>query len=258
MPLSSIVKQTPDDVDSSEDDVPLSSIAKKAPPKKSADDDSSSSDDEDDVPLSEMKEKLSKKRKLDLSKKQKKSSSNSNKRAKRTSSPSKKVKSTGPRKIPTQFQWSRVMALPVIAKEDLLKPQLVNHVLRRWKYCGIEWPPKGMKDKKPSSKNFLPLAGFPGVFVGVKGSVLGEIEDYRPMEGRPCFSQFILRPSKELRDLWRTGVEAQMKDLISHEGDSAPTLQLLRQELVICNKISDSKLLSADKVWDKKGKNWLK
>lgn len=130
-----------------------------------------------------------------------------------------------------------------------LKSQAVARILVRWKYC-MKMPAASSAPPTDSPKDYVALPGYPGVWVGVMGDATGKVLDQRPTTGRPCYSDLIQMPAKELQALWIQSLEAQLEELLSLEGESAPYVPSLRVELATAKKFNHKK---AEKDYAKSG-----
>lgn len=119
-------------------------------------------------------------------------------------------------------------------KAFALKPQAVESVLVRWQYSGLEWPCKEVREHS-APDGYYDLPGVPGVSVGIGEEVLGEIKDIRPPPSkaapRPTFKFLYSLPSTTLAELWGRAIRNQKKALVEAEGEEAPMLRGLDQEL---------------------------
>ena len=76
----------------------------------------------------------------------------------------------------------------VLDEEQPLKEQAAERILVRWQYTGLPWDPDGSAStgaKRAPPAGYVEMPGFPGVFVGVREDVLGNVKDTRPNEARP-------------------------------------------------------------------------
>ena len=109
-------------------------------------------------------------------------------------------------------------------KSQPLKPQAVEAILVRWQYVpelAAEWPP--MKAAAyPVGPGFKPMAGFPGVFVGVGESEhLGQVLDMRPVKPCPSKAYLMTLPSETLAHYWTVALQGQLEALVGADGEGA-------------------------------------
>jgi hypothetical protein len=131
------------------------------------------------------------------------------------------------------------------------KEQLVADILCRWWYVLPDWPPADfdyalkMKDERlrvvaldkwedspdVDSHGFMKcyaLTQYKGMF----RDAMGNIRDLRPLEGKPCFSQLILKSEKELQQMLSTALTKQIEVLsASSEKNTGPLLVDLKERL---------------------------
>jgi hypothetical protein len=152
-----------------------------------------------------------------------------------------------------------------------LKEQAVEAILVRWQYSGIQWEPyghgTGVYPPEPSSSSssssaaasgskkapagFMELKGFPGVFVGVKEEVLGEIKDERPTKPRPSKDYLMTLSSTALKEMWTNALKNQRQALIDANGPEAERSALaraLKDEVKTAESFDTDK---ADRQWAK-------
>lgn len=114
---------------------------------------------------------------------------------------------------------------------------LIQRLLCRWWYA-IKWP-TGIPDKPP--KNYDSMDGMPGIFVCTSGDDVGKIKDCRDFENRPSFTNFLKKPSSELKDLLITAIDEQTKALIEVEGSGTVTEKELKEMLKWAKKVNPDK-----------------
>jgi hypothetical protein len=68
----------------------------------------------------------------------------------------------------------------------------------RWWYA-IQWPEPG--ETEPAPPDYEILAGYPGVFVCVKGEQIGHVLDRRNPATCPNFTNLSRKPAEELQEL---------------------------------------------------------
>lgn len=222
--------------DEAEEDDPIKSNKRR---KSSVDSDSDDSDDsdDDDIPLSQLVSPPKKKK---------------------SPAQPKKKKSPAPPKKKTISKQESNTSEPIVHKtiagaifdSGCVKGMLIQRLLCRWWYA-IDWP-TGIPDKPP--KNYDSMDGMPGIFVCTSGDDVGKIKDCRDIESRPSFSNFLEKPSSELRDLLITAIEQQTKALIEVEGSGTVTEKELKEMLKWAKKVNAAKSDSESKKVLKKAK----
>lgn len=237
-----------------EEDAPLSQFdAASRPPAAAAAEDNSSS--EEDIPLGQLCRRepstsggsgggsngaaASKKRAVPS-----KSEKSAAKKAKQAPKPAAKAR--------TSSSTSRAAAAPATggrkasasknASDDYyftLKGELVQKLLCRWWYA-IDWPTQESIDT-PVPNTYMPLDGYPGVHICVKGDDMGKIIDNRNPETCPSFQNLKAKTTEELKELLIEALDNQRRELIEHEGETAPTLRDLNKEIAWARKFNVGK-----------------
>ena len=132
---------------------------------------------------------------------------------------------------------------------DTQKGNLVQKLLVRWWYA-FQWPKAGDWDVKDIPKGYEELDGFPGVFVSMDVTTLGNIIDLRNNDMKPSLTHMSKKHPKEIQDLCILAYENQMKALEEAEGGSNDNTYLheLKRELHTVKKIdAESAELAASK-----------
>nr|CCA22675.1 conserved hypothetical protein [Albugo laibachii Nc14] len=199
-------------------------------------------DSDDDIPLSQLAKKMMNARGSKESQESDHNSSslrgdslNSSKKTsnKRVQKAKDSLKQTEKKKIKIEYKQQE-------CTEELyqtLKGKLVQQLLCRWWYA-IEWPVQDTSNKPPKSQE---LDGFRGAFILVKGEGMGSITDTRPANGKPSFLHFFALPSKQIQTLLVKAYQNQIKTLIKHEGTQAPLLAELRRACQTAEKMDTEK-----------------
>mmetsp|Transcript_75724 Transcript_75724/g.202585 ORF Transcript_75724/g.202585 Transcript_75724/m.202585 type:complete len:370 (+) Transcript_75724:45-1154(+) len=132
------------------------------------------------------------------------------------------------------------------------KDELVDKVLRRWWYCMPDWPPgpgefdydgelRRRKLRKFDHYEFslhpkvfddgfvsvYELSQYPGVYMDDSGNRY----DLRPRERCPCYNNLVAKPVAELKELLRTALEAQFKELQAVPTAPPPVLLAVKEEM---------------------------
>jgi hypothetical protein len=206
-----------------DDDVPISQlIAKKQ-----------EEDSDDDLPIAKLIEKRgikpkevvkSQKKKEKGTEKAQKSSDKEKSASPKRSEPPRKAKDTVIRSTSDSDNFY-----------ETSKGQLVQKLLVRW-WFAYEWPRAEDIGQPPAG--YEQLDGFLGVFVSTQvksflfasnyyskpsaqADTLGKILDLRDKKQCPSLSNFIKKPSSELKDLCITALENQIKAVRELEGDES-------------------------------------
>ncbi|KRX04120.1 hypothetical protein PPERSA_08335 [Pseudocohnilembus persalinus] len=138
-------------------------------------------------------------------------------------------------KIKEKKSFVRVSDNTGLSKRD----ELIYDVLIRWWYCMPEWPPKNydyqsklikLQLKPYEYKNFrnakdIDQNGFKKVYYieGYEGCYKdkdGNFIDLRPVEGKPCYSEFKKKTDAELKQMLKAALEEQIKQLEQYLKDS--------------------------------------
>mmetsp|Transcript_27030 Transcript_27030/g.46112 ORF Transcript_27030/g.46112 Transcript_27030/m.46112 type:complete len:290 (-) Transcript_27030:209-1078(-) len=180
------------------------------------------SDSSDDVPLTALKSKKTPPKAKEV-KSAKKSST-------KKAAPKKKASSSAKKKKPTTTKSASSTSNYLCASGELYpqcdKGKLIQSLLARWWYA-YEWPdPKDIPDYTP--RGYDALDGFPGVYICTQGSNVGKFLDNRDHSKSPSFKNFAKKDSEELKEILLKAIDAQMKDLIEHEGEGTETQKGLR------------------------------
>mmetsp|Transcript_29192 Transcript_29192/g.69504 ORF Transcript_29192/g.69504 Transcript_29192/m.69504 type:complete len:282 (-) Transcript_29192:100-945(-) len=271
--------------DSSDDDMPLSSLAAKKRPRTVAsyadsddgeeefgdqvseasggfveeDEDNGitdgdyadDSDDSDDMPLSALAKEKKKNPKSAAKKKPPKSSEKKRSATKKSQS---KPKSKPAKKTTKTVAKASVSAGNYVCASSELymnsdKGKLIESILVRWWYA-YTWPdPKDLPKSTPVG--YDALDGFPGMYICTQGSEVGQFMDLRDKSNAPSFNNFARKSSEELRRMLLTAIENQRTALVGAEGGgSGVEVELKRLE-------SWAKKLKCDKA-DKEATKVLK
>ncbi|EKX72827.1 conserved hypothetical protein [Theileria equi strain WA] len=128
------------------------------------------------------------------------------------------------------------------------KDRLVARLLCRWWYVFPDWPPSDFDYNGELSKRKLKLfkieefenqenvdsngygkvyelSAFPGVF----RDYTGQAHDLRPLEGKPCYNNFVKYSEAKLLELVETAINNQLKILENSTFDEAVTIRLLKE-----------------------------
>lgn len=129
------------------------------------------------------------------------------------------------------------------------KEQLVADLLCRWWYVLPDWPPADFDysshlaeaklrlvplDKWETEPDRLPdgnvkcyaLSQYKGLF----RDAFGALRDFRPLNGKPCYSEFIKKTEKELKSLLTDALNKQIQILAKTKGQ-APLIAELKNKL---------------------------
>ena len=119
------------------------------------------------------------------------------------------------------------------------KGLLIQRLLCRWWYA-YEWPASVREEPPP---NYDALDGFPGVFVCTSGDNVGHILDTRDHSTRPCFRNFALKSSVELKELLLKAIDAQQSVLENqqHAHDTDAVQRELKDMRKWANKVNAQK-----------------
>ena len=102
------------------------------------------------------------------------------------------------------------------------KSKLVYGILKRWSYC---LPRKSNGKVHVPEKNYI-RCGFDGVFVGVRGDVIGNIIDKRSYDSlTPTYDALMTHSALELQKMLVNGIDAQIADLGSENRGSVSALE---------------------------------
>ncbi|KAL7543099.1 hypothetical protein ACHAXR_012418 [Thalassiosira sp. AJA248-18] len=187
------------------------------------------SDSSDDVPLSTLKSK--KKEPPPKKAATKKSSAKKAAPKKKAATSAKKKKSTAAKKSSKTKQASSSSSSNYLCASSELysqcdKGKLIQSLLARWWYS-YQWPdPKSILASTP--KGYDALDGFPGVYICTQGGEVGKFLDKRDKEKAPSFKNFAKKDSEELKDMLLRAIEAQLEELIKHEGEGTDTEKQLK------------------------------
>lgn len=220
---------------SSSEDEPLANLKSNSPPRRKKakinyneadadnDDDeeeeaeSSSSDDDDDIPLSALiKKKKPPPKKKNKKTPPKKKASNGSKKKKPT--PKKKASSSNSSTSKKKYEC----ASAALYNSECDKGLLIQRLLCRWWYA-YEWPHPSSLPKVPP-KHYDTLDGFPGVYIGTSGSVVGQIQDCRDPLQAPSFTNFAKKDAVQLKELLSTALTKQK----AHCSDASTVKELDR------------------------------
>ncbi|GAX22016.1 hypothetical protein FisN_6Hh263 [Fistulifera solaris] len=218
------------DEESSNDDAPLSSLARSAkrsaPNYKEGDDDED--DDDDDVPLSSLIQTKKLEKKTVVVKK------------KEPVSPKKrKVSLTPAPKAPNTSNKSYEFASAALYGMESAKGLLIQRLLCRWWYA-MTWPDPAQLPAKPPA-GYDSLEGFPGVYVRTSGEKVGSLKDVRDLQKAPSFLNFAKKPAEELQALLKQALLKQKEELIQHEGKGTALEKELDALLKWTEKVNPSK-----------------
>lgn len=247
---------SPSPADSSDDDQPLSALVSKAAKSENGKEKPASSeaspatavngaakaagvddDDDDDLPIAALVQKApaeGKKRKLDSGsvgngseKKKKKEKATEEKRPKRTADDgSQSAGKAKPKKSTSGSKKSHVDHTQRFY--GTVKGELVQKLLCRWWYA-IQWPEPG--ETEPAPPDYEILAGYPGVFVCVKGEQIGHVLDRRNPATCPNFTNLSRKPAEELQELLVKALEEQKRQLLEHEGSNRKMEKRIDKEI---------------------------
>lgn len=146
------------------------------------------------------------------------------------------------------------------------KEAMIAELLCRWWYVLPEWPPSDYDYTPEMARRRLkvvpfeaweeeldvdaegkqkvyPVGFFPGerlgeLSTGVFRNSSGEAIDLRPLEGKPCYSNFKHRDVREIRDLLVTALENQIDCLKQSEFAHTDSSMLKRQEAELMRKLT--------------------
>ena len=87
----------------------------------------------------------------------------------------------------------------------------------------------------------MEMPGYPGVFLCVHGEGLGRVTDTRDMTKAPTVNNLMKYNCHQLKNLWVSAIEEQMKVLEEEEGKDAVTMPYLRHELSMAKDFDAAK-----------------
>ncbi|KAH0476428.1 MAG: hypothetical protein KVP17_001332 [Porospora cf. gigantea B] len=142
------------------------------------------------------------------------------------------------------------------------KEALIAELLCRWWYVLPEWPPPDFDYEGAAAKRKLKVVPFEmwedaldvdregwrkvypvGYFPGVYRNSCGEAIDIRPLEGKPCFSNFRHRNVHEVRDLLVTALSNQLECLQDSKFAHTDAAFVRRQEKELQQKLEQYRAL---------------
>lgn len=186
------------------------------------------SDDSDDMPLSALAKEKKKTPKPAAKKKPEK------KKVSATKKSQSKSKSKPAKKATKTVAKASVSAGNYVCASSELymnsdKGKLIQSILVRWWYA-YTWPdPKDLPKSTPVG--YDALDGFPGMYICTQGSEVGQFMDMRDMSNAPSFNNFARKSSEELRRMLLTAIENQRTALVGAEGGGTGTeMELKRLE----------------------------
>ena len=129
------------------------------------------------------------------------------------------------------------------------KEQLVADLLCRWWYVLPDWPPADVDYAAKLKESHLRLvtldmweteqdvdpAGFMKCYAlsqykGLFRDAQGRLNDMRPLQGKPCYSEFIKRSDSELRTLISSAISKQV-EILSASPDASSIVIELKEKL---------------------------
>mmetsp|Transcript_6284 Transcript_6284/g.8248 ORF Transcript_6284/g.8248 Transcript_6284/m.8248 type:complete len:374 (+) Transcript_6284:190-1311(+) len=208
------------------------------------DDDDDSSSDDDTMTLAQLKKQVTAKKtptktnstaqKTETkSSSKKKTTARSKTKKKKTTSKSSSKSGTNSKNGP--YSWE---------VQHTLKHDLVEQVLVRWQYCMPKWPQDKEDNEMPSG--FI-HCGFPGVFMGFRGDVCGEVIDNRSRTGVPSLNALLGRPAKELKELLLVGLAKQKEALVEHKDENSTDV-FSETSKALDKQLKEAKKLNPDKI----------
>jgi hypothetical protein len=238
-------------MDDDDEDVPLSTLKSNGSKKRSSAGtqlsyrELSEDDEDDDVPLISLVAKGGTKRKREstneakpqnkskeaVTKKAAKSKSSSKKNAPSSSKKKKPSVTTGkggsPKKKPpakssstlsnTSSSKTYEWVSAALYGSNCDKGLLIQRLLCRWWYA-YTWPDLEHPILPvPDTLLYDRLDGFPGVYIGTKGEVVGQIYDTRDLSTAPTFTNFVRKPATELQELLIRAIDEQKRQLVATE-----------------------------------------
>ncbi|KAH0484949.1 MAG: uncharacterized protein KVP18_002793 [Porospora cf. gigantea A] len=142
------------------------------------------------------------------------------------------------------------------------KEALIAELLCRWWYVLPEWPPADFDYEAAAQMRKLKVVPFEmwedaldvdgegwrkvypvGYFPGVYRNSCGEAIDIRPLEGKPCFSNFRHRNVHEVRDLLVTALSNQLECLQDSKFTHTDAGFVRRQEKELQRKLEQYRAL---------------